>query len=177
MLTKKVLTKIANSQKYELHCSLNANNKLEGEYTAMRIDAEGNRSIYQTGSYKNGQLHGLTTEYYFNNPQHKFAEKYFIEGICQTVYLYVDASPSTDADNHTTWSPAPNQIYEVRQLDASDASAKPKYINRPILSAAELTEEQYNAELSELINNVQSKGRRLKSYTLNTPGQIYMFTK
>ena len=178
-MSTKIIKKSVAGQNYELHLTLNADNKIDGQYTKYYIDAEGNKIVRQTGTYKAGKLHGLTTIYDATVPGNKLLEYFYIEGNVHTSYTYASYITVIDTIDQFTEELTVNQIIEVRQLDAADANAKPKYITRPVLSAAEFTTEQYNAEVDHMLANVQTKGRRLKgTYDLNPAGShILYFTK
>ena len=181
MSTKKVLkrsytTRGILTHSAELHLNLNADNKLDGQYTKYHIDAEGNKTVHQTGTYKAGKLHGLTTIYDARVPGYKLLEYFYIEGNVHTSYTYASHITVTDTIDQFTEELTVNQIIEDRQLDAQ--GDRPKYITRPVLSAAEFTAEQYNAEVDHMLANVQTKGRRLKgTYDLNVQGILSDFTK
>jgi hypothetical protein len=181
MSTKKVIKKSFTTRgivthSSELHLTINADNKIDGQYTKYHIDAEGNKTILQTGTYKAGKLHGLTTIYCARVPGYKLIERLYIEGNVHTCYTYASHITVTDTIDQFAEELTVNQIYEVRQLDAQ--GDRPKYITRPLLSAAEFTAEQYNAEVEHMLANVQTKGRRLKgTYDLNVSGHISDFTK
>ena len=174
-MSTKIIKKSVAGQNYELHLTLNADNKIDGQYTKYYIDAEGNKIVHQTGTYKAGKLHGLTTIYNPVLPKYILLELMYNEGNVHTKYFY-NSVWSSDLDDLANI--APNQILEVSQLNAADADAKPKYLYRPLLSAAEFTEDRYNAELTELVNNVQTQGRTYNAIDLNPAGgHILYFTK